>query len=264
MYKAHYQRPVGASLEVCTLTHGGELPAAWLAPGYVINLVLGGVADVWSRGATHRVGPGHVVLANPGQIRAVRRRCTPTATTRSVTLEERSFHEALRERTGASTVAFDASTTTSRTIRRALVTLYGNLGEGRRLAVDEAIEGLLDAVSSTVERGQRWPAHPGVRRAREFLEEHATEDVGLGALTSLTGLSRAHLIREFRRTVGVPPHQYVIHARVRQARTLLAAGSTAAEAAAETGFYDQAHFARHFRRLVGVSAADYKRLQGAR
>jgi AraC-like DNA-binding protein len=264
VYKAQYQRPVGATLEVCTLTHSGQLPPPWLAPGYVVNLVLGGVADLWSRGATHRVGPGHMVLASPGQIRAVRRRCTPTATTRSVTLEERYFHEALRERTGASAAAFDASTSTSHTLRDALGELYENLGEGRRLAVDEAVEGLLDAVGGTVEQGRRWPAHPGVRRAREYLEAHAAEDVGLGTLTSLTGLSRAHLIREFRRTVGVPPHQYVLHVRVRRARTLLTAGRTAAEAASELGFYDQAHFARHVRRLVGVSAADYKRLAVAR
>ncbi|MBC8069646.1 MAG: helix-turn-helix transcriptional regulator [Deltaproteobacteria bacterium] len=266
MYEAQYRRPSGdGSLEVCTLTHAGALPAPWLAPGYVINLVLDGVADLWTRGATHRVGPGHVVLANPGQLRSVTRRCTPTATTRSLTIDERFFVDALRIRGGAAGAAFDEATTTNGALQAALIRLYGELGEPGRLAVEEAVEDLLDEVGRCVSGTdtRRWPAHLGIRRAQAFLEEHFEDDVGIDTLTSISGLSRAHLIREFRRSVGVPPHQYLIHARVRRARSLLATGSSVAEAALATGFYDQSHFARHFRRLVGITAVAYKRAVGS-
>lgn len=262
MYEAAYHRiRADRAVEVCTLTHAGELPPPWLAPGYVINLVCEGVADLWTRGVTHRVGPGHVVLANPGQLRAVTRRCTPRATTRSLIVDERFFHRALRSRGHPRAGAFDRATTESEPLRCALIRLHARLAGHGRLAVDEAVEEVMNVVGRDVGRAdnRRWPAHDGIRRVQAFLDEHLEHDVGIAALTAIAGISRAHLIREFRRVLGVPPHQYVIHARVRRGRALLAGGTTVAEAAAATGFFDQAHFARHFRRLVGVSAIAYKR-----
>ena len=43
-----------------------------------------------------------------------------------------------------------------------------------------------------------------------------------------------------------------MEARLRHARGLIRAGATVAEAAAATGFADQSHFTRVFRRLMGV------------
>lgn len=262
MYEAEYQRlAADPGLEVCTLTHAGDLPPPWLAPGYVINLVCEGVADLWTRGATHRVGPGHVVLANPGQLRAVTRRCTPRATTRSLTIDQHFLEGALRARGHSVAGAFDQAATTSERLQRALIRLYARLGGDGRLAIDTAVDEVLDEVCGALGRpvNRRWPAHHGIRQAQAFLDAHLEHDVGIDALTAIAGLSRAHLIREFRRVLGVPPHQYLIHARIRRARALLASGTSVAEAAAATGFFDQAHFARHFRRLVGVSAVAYKR-----
>jgi AraC-like DNA-binding protein len=61
-----------------------------------------------------------------------------------------------------------------------------------------------------------------------------------------------HLIRAFTREFGMAPHQYLTSRRVDLARGLLLAGRTAGAAAAESGFYDQSHLTRHFRRVVGV------------
>jgi AraC-like DNA-binding protein len=81
--------------------------------------------------------------------------------------------------------------------------------------------------------------------------------VTLQALARIAGLSAFHLCRVFRETVGMTPHAYQTHARVRRARSLLRAGLPITQAAAEAGFYDQAHLTRHFKRIVGLTPGRY-------
>jgi AraC-like DNA-binding protein len=66
-----------------------------------------------------------------------------------------------------------------------------------------------------------------------------------------------HFARQFKNATRLPPHQYLILRRVERAKQLLQAGSglSLAEVAAHSGFSDQSHLSRHFKRLVGVSPA---------
>jgi AraC-like DNA-binding protein len=65
------------------------------------------------------------------------------------------------------------------------------------------------------------------------------------------GAHPSHLVREFSRAYGMAPHRYLVARRVDAARRLLVDGCRPAEAAARTGFHDQAHLTRHFRRVWG-------------
>jgi hypothetical protein len=55
----------------------------------------------------------------------------------------------------------------------------------------------------------------------------------------------------------MPPHAYQIQARLLRARELLRNGRAIAEVAAMTGFADQSHFHRHFKRLLGTTPAQF-------
>jgi AraC-like DNA-binding protein len=98
---------------------------------------------------------------------------------------------------------------------------------------------------------------PALTRVRDYLHDHAAENVSLATLTALVDLSPFQLCRAFRAAYGMPPHQYLIYARIEHARRLLAAGQSPAQVAATTGFADQSHFGRHFKRLVGVTPGNY-------
>ena len=68
------------------------------------------------------------------------------------------------------------------------------------------------------------------------------------------------------RRVGLPPHAYQIQLRVARARELVAAGVPLAEVATMTGFADQSHLTRLFKRVVGIPPGQYAALlasQGA-
>jgi len=109
-----------------------------------------------------------------------------------------------------------------------------------------------------------WPAAQSrapaaVRMVRDLLTERLTEPPSLAELAALTGLSQFSLLRAFRSATGLPPHAYLNQLRVRRARLLLDDGLPPADVAAATGFADQAHLTRHFKRVVGVPPAAYQR-----
>jgi AraC-like DNA-binding protein len=56
----------------------------------------------------------------------------------------------------------------------------------------------------------------------------------------------------------MPPYAWLAQYRVRKAQALLERGYRPAEAAVLTGFADQAHLTRWFRRVVGVTPGAYR------
>ena len=98
-----------------------------------------------------------------------------------------------------------------------------------------------------------------VLRARRFAAAHLDEALPLAELGAKVGMSPWHLHRLYRRSWGLTPAQHRLEARLRAARALLLSGHPVAEAAAATGFADQSHFCRAFRRLMGVPPAAWLR-----
>lgn len=98
-----------------------------------------------------------------------------------------------------------------------------------------------------------------VARVRSLIEARYCEDLRLDDLAAAAGLSTHHLIRAFRREIGLTPHAYVIDVRVRRAQDSLKNGTAPAEAAAATGFADQAHLTRAFKARLGVTPGAYRR-----
>ncbi len=152
--------------------------------------------------------------------------------------------------------------------RRALPDVVGVArritGAADTLEAEETLAGLLDALcrngllGSDEARSGAGPA-AAVADACEFLRANADERPTLEATASAAGISKYALLRRFRRALGTTPHAYLVMVRVNRAQALLAAGASPAEAAAASGFADQAHLGVWFRRLLGVTPAGYRR-----
>ncbi len=265
MYQAHYIRPTAdPRIEICELTHDGPLPPGWLATGFVMNLVLDGEADLFARGSANRVSPGVVVLSDAGEFRRVTRRHSLVARTRSLTCEPSVLAEAIDNRSHVrATPHFRGNTSSTLCLGLVLRALYKAIDEGATmLARETALERCFDVLTTDLQLSWTTLAsdRPAVRRVRDLIEDRASDELSLLDLTAAAGLSRAHLIRTFTRELGVTPHQYQLHVRVRKARQLLAAGRSPAQVAAAVGFCDQSHLTRHFQRMTGVGPAAYRRM----
>lgn len=82
--------------------------------------------------------------------------------------------------------------------------------------------------------------------------------VSLSDISAELGLSQWHFSRQFRRTTGLSPYQFLIRSRVERARSLLESGRSVADVAALIGFCDQSHMHRHFKRIFGVTPASVR------
>jgi len=97
--------------------------------------------------------------------------------------------------------------------------------------------------------------HPAIRAAARQLAQ-APESLRIAALSRELGLSREHLIRRFRREIGLTPKAYAnIHRFERALRLGLARAAGWGEIAQCCGYFDQAHLIRDFRRYAGRAPA---------
>jgi AraC-like DNA-binding protein len=94
---------------------------------------------------------------------------------------------------------------------------------------------------------------------RDYLDAHCADNPSLADLARLTGLSPHYLNRLFQRQVGLPPHAYLVQRRLMRARQLIRAGHSPLEASLESGFSDQSHLHRHFKRTHGLTPGQYHR-----
>lgn len=136
-----------------------------------------------------------------------------------------------------------------------------------RGAALEADEAMVDILGRILARHGRIAepdgklGEPGaVGRARDYLAANVTENVDLATLADVAGLSRSHLIRAFKKSMGLTPHAFLVDRRVRLARTLLLGGQLPAEAALASGFADQAHMTRAFKARIGVTPGRFAKM----
>ncbi|MEU9284169.1 AraC family transcriptional regulator [Streptomyces sp. NPDC048275] len=129
--------------------------------------------------------------------------------------------------------------------------------ESRLTLIGERLRGHLRP--RLIEEPSRRPRpQPLAHRLRELLDARLVEGIALDEAARLVHAHPAHLVRAFSGTFGIAPHQYLMSRRVDRARRLLLDGQPAGEVAATTGFYDQSHLTRHFKRLVGVAPGRYR------
>jgi AraC-like DNA-binding protein len=95
-------------------------------------------------------------------------------------------------------------------------------------------------------------------RVRDLLHDCFADDLSGDDLARAVGLSRFQLYRQFRERYGVAPSAYLRQVRLREARRRLAAGAAIAEVAFATGFADQSHLTRWFRRTYGITPRVYQ------
>ena len=93
-----------------------------------------------------------------------------------------------------------------------------------------------------------------LKRLRDYAVAHLDGPIEVATLANIAGRSAFHFSRVFTRSVGLTPHRYVVHLRLRRAIELVRSGeANFAEIATRTGFADQSHLSRWMRRVHGVS-----------
>jgi AraC-like DNA-binding protein len=138
--------------------------------------------------------------------------------------------------------------------------LHDLYGDGLSLAL------LIDVMKLAKVQGRKRSKLAGwqLRRATDFIEENCLRNIRLEELAGLVGLSQSHFSHAFKASTGMAPHQWQVNARLRRAKALIRLGNLSLiDIAVETGFADQAHFTRVFRKNFGTTPANWRKSNGA-
>lgn len=98
---------------------------------------------------------------------------------------------------------------------------------------------------------------PALSRAHEAIAADPTRPVSLAELEAATGMDRWTLARQFRAAFGTSPSHFRTMRQLDLARRLIGAGRPLAEVALETGFADQSHMTRMFKRAYGLTPGQW-------
>jgi AraC family transcriptional regulator len=99
-----------------------------------------------------------------------------------------------------------------------------------------------------------------LRRVKDYIAKHLAEEVPIAALAQLCSMSVSHFTREFGRSVGLPPHQYVMKLRLERAsEALIGSDQPIFDIASECGFNNASHFSRAFALRYGMPPGSFRR-----
>jgi len=98
-----------------------------------------------------------------------------------------------------------------------------------------------------------------IEEALDAFREDTLDWKGVSALAARAGLTRSHFSRRIQALIGVSPHRLVLGSRVEAAKHLLSRRDTSlSEVAYATGFSDQSHLTRVFKKFSGVTPAAFR------
>ena len=227
---------------------------------YSLGITMRGVQTFSYRGQSHFSTPGHLVILHPDELHDGGAGTDDGLTYRMLYLEPSLLREALGE--GVSSLPFVPNPVVfDPAFRQSLSEALSDLSS--RLE-DLAIDHLLADIATSLARHADAPVRQdsaidrvGAERARAFLNENLAMDVKSARLESVSGLDRFRLARHFRACFGTSPHRYLVMRRLQRARDLIATEMPLAEIAIETGFSDQSHFNRHFKKAYGMTPGQW-------
>lgn len=235
----------------------GQREWGFLSQAHQVIVAVGWHGQVWHRRVQSAFHPGQVIVAAPHQIVVTKKSSAGFLACLSIggSLLDRWAKRGCRLLTHGGKAPLPDDT--ARSMNHFAATL-------RAHATSDELERSLFSVLEPLTRDTPNTLPPKVAvQTLEQLEDHlgSEADVAfdLQTLSEHLGTSRFSALRAFKRHFGLPPHTYQIHLRIAQALPCLRAGHSPARVAIDCGFFDQSHFTRHFKRVIGTTPAQYAR-----
>lgn len=95
----------------------------------------------------------------------------------------------------------------------------------------------------------------------DYINAHLHEELKLTDIAAIAQISPYHFLRLFKQSMGVTPHQYILHSRIDRAKYLLQSSDLSiADIALRVGFCDQSHLTRCFKRILGLTPKQFLQL----
>ncbi|MBP6071158.1 MAG: AraC family transcriptional regulator [Aeromonas sp.] len=228
---------------------------------FSIGAITGGHSHYLNQRSLQEVGPGSLVLMNPEEVHA----CNPIADQPWSYLMFYLDTDWLRSQQeeaglGGEFRPFDMTASRDPLLYQGLQHLHHQLVQAPDPLAREVACHLFSRQLLARLTPARWDDRPPqhLQRAAELMQDDSASPLSLSQLSAVAGLTPSHFVRAFSQHYGMTPHAYLLDRRIRHARTLLKQGQPLAEVALASGFADQAHFQRQFKRRVAATPGQYR------
>lgn len=100
---------------------------------------------------------------------------------------------------------------------------------------------------------------PKLDQVLDYIHSHLDQPIKLGDLARLLEISQYYFCRLFKRSVGIPPYQYVLQQRIERAKQLLRQPHIKiVDVALQCGFSNQSHLTKLFHQFTGITPKHYQ------
>jgi AraC-like DNA-binding protein len=230
-------------------------PPREVASGFSINIVDRGRFSIARRGAVHHLNPGDAFLTFPGmEYRTMHAAAEPDDACITLSFRpgyDRDSGERLQRRIMPAAPVVRSGSRIEYLRHRLRIASHAGLAAIEGLAADVVVASFDASQPPAWGRAQFCWYAERVDAARAHIRCHLTDGNRLAELARMVGMSPFHFSRIFRALTGVPPHRYLLEARMQYARALLREGASVTQAAMAAGYDDFSHFSRTFRRCFG-------------
>jgi AraC-like DNA-binding protein len=154
-------------------------------------------------------------------------------------------------------------------IGQTLLPIFHNAPAFHQPLVDHLLQGLCvylalsfsgSSVANAIVKGTLAPWQQ--RLVTQMMRERLFEGISITELAQACGLSTGALVRGFKKSTGVSPHQWLLYRRIDLAIELMSDPDTSlAQIAFNAGFSDQSHFSRVFTQKMGVTPGAWRKSQ---
>jgi AraC-like DNA-binding protein len=224
---------------------------------YAIGFTTHGVQSFRYRGASEHSVPGQVFVLHPDELHDGHAGNSAGFRYKIVYVEPGVISDALCQLRGALPFTREA-VSSNRGLTAAIMPALDDLDLPLEdLNRDQIILNLADALAAadpSVRRRKLSVRHwRAVGKARDFLDANVENGITSAELEAVTGLTRYAVARHFRACLGTSPYRYLIMRRLDRVRSLIRRGAPLVDAALSSGFADQSHMTRHFKKVYGLS-----------
>ncbi len=229
-------------------------------PNYQLLLILTGSARAAVDGAARDIPSGHVGLLLPGTTESFAWAHDRETCHSWIALPPASLDDATREALTVAPRCLPLSRSLTACVEVGYTTTVVD-GAGRPVleAIGRAAFALYLAEAAHADLASSIE-HSAVTRARVIARQRACEGLGVGDLAREVGISAEHLVRLFRRDLGITPGAYLRRERLAQAVHLLThTGLSVAEVAHRAGFATPHHLAASLRAATGQTPTELRR-----
>lgn len=250
-------RSIDDGRKVCYSRHSHEV--------FSIGAITAGQSTYLHEKTTQTIATGTVVVMNPGEVHA----CNPIDDqpwSYLMLYVNAQWLGALQRDCGVNNGGmfrgYPATQSRDPLLFKGLLDLHRRLVDSQldTLAKQEAAVGFFSLVEQRLGGSTLTPRQPNpkVERAARYIDAHYLQPIRLEDLCAVANLSEAYLIRAFEQHYHMTPHAWLVNRRIQHGQAQLRIGEPIADIAQQSGFADQAHFQRAFKKHLAVTPGQYK------